>query len=76
MIRDIYIKNPEDINYIYGILQHSNPIEGIISKIKILFGTRQGQILGDLNCGLGLEDLIFETRINKLELEEKIKAQI
>jgi hypothetical protein len=25
---------------------------------------------------VGLEDLIFETRINKLELEEKIKAQI
>ena len=76
MIRDLYIKSPEDPNYVYGIFEHSDPIEGIISKIKILFGTRQGQILGDLNCGIGLEDLIFETRINKLELEEKIKAQI
>ena len=76
MIKDLYIRNPEDPNYQYGIFHHSDPIEGIISKIKILFGTTQGQILGDLNCGLGIEDLIFETRINKLELEEKIKSQI
>jgi hypothetical protein len=76
MIKDLYIKSPEDPNYQYGIFEHSDPIEGIISKIKTIFGTRQGAILGDLNFGVGLEDLIFETHINKLELEEKIKAQI
>lgn len=38
-------------------------------------GTRQGQILGDLNFGIGIEDQIFETRINKTQLEEKIKEQ-
>lgn len=76
MIRDIYNRSPKDPNYVYGLLEHSDPIESIISKIKILFGTTQGQILGDLNCGVGLEDLVFETRINKLELEEKIKTQI
>jgi len=76
MIRDIYNRNPQDPNYVYGILEHSDPIESIISKIKILLGTSQGQILGDLNCGIGIEELIFETRINKIELEEKIKSQI
>jgi hypothetical protein len=76
MIQELYIRNPEDANYQYGILHHSDPIESIISKIKMIFGTRQGAILGDLNFGVGLEDLIFETRINKLELEEKIKNQI
>ena len=76
MIQDIYIKSPSDPNFTYGVLSHSDPIEGIIAKIKTIFGTRQGQVLGDLNFGVGLEDLIFETRINKLELEEKIKGQI
>lgn len=76
MLQDLYIKNPDDPNYVYGVLSHSDPIESIISKIKMIFGTRQGQVLGDVNFGVGLEDLIFETRINKLELEEKIKAQI
>ena len=76
MIKELYIRDPQDPNYVYGFLEHQDPIESIISKIKILFGTRQGQVLGDVNMGLGLEDLIFETRINKLELEEKIKQQI
>jgi len=76
MIRDIYNRNPQDPNFVYGVLEHSDPIESIISKIKMMFGTTQGQCLGDLNFGVGLEDLVFETRINKLELEEKIKAQI
>lgn len=76
MIKDIYIRNPEDPNFKYGILEHSDPIESIISKIKMLMGTRQGQILGDLHMGIGIEDLIFETHVNKLHLEEKIKTQI
>jgi len=76
MIRDIYNRNPQDPNFVYGVLEHSDPIESIISKIKMMFGTTQGQCLGDLNFGVGLEDLVFETRINKMELEEKIKAQI
>ena len=76
MIQDIYNRNPQDPNYVYGVLSHSDPIESIISKVKMILSTTQGQVLGDLNFGVGLEDLVFETRINKMELEEKIKAQI
>jgi len=75
MIKDIYIRNPDDPNFQYGVLEHSDAIESIVSKIKMLMGTRQGQILGDLNFGIGIEDLIFETRINKTKVEEKIKEQ-
>ena len=75
-VQDIYIRNPEDPNYVYGIYSHSDPIESIIAKIKMIFGTRQGQILGDMNFGLGLEDLVFETRLSKNELEESVKRQI
>jgi hypothetical protein len=41
----------------------------------MILGTRQGEIIGDLNFGVGIEDLVFETRINKMQLEEKLKAQ-
>jgi hypothetical protein len=75
MIKDIYTRDPEDPNFQYGILEHSDAIESIIAKIRMLMGTRPGQIVGDLNFGLGIEDLIFETRINKMQLEEKIKIQ-
>jgi hypothetical protein len=75
MLKDIYIRDPEDPNFQFGILDHSDAIESIISKVKMLMGTRQGQIVGDIYFGLGIEDLIFETRINKTQLEEKIKQQ-
>jgi len=76
MISEIYIRNPEDPNFVINVLEHSDPIESIISKIKVIFGTRQGQVIGDLNFGLGIEDLVFETRVNKMQLEEDIKRQI
>jgi len=76
MIQEIYIRTPEDPNFKINVLDHSDPIESIISKIRMIFGTRQGETIGDLNFGLGLEDLVFETRINKMQLEEDIKRQI
>jgi len=75
MLQDLYTRNPEDPNFRYGVLSHSDAIESIISKVRMLLGTRPGQIIGDLNFVLGIEDLIFETRINKMQLEEKIKSQ-
>jgi len=75
MIQDLYTRNPEDPNYQYGVLSHSDAIESIITKVKMILGTRSGQIFGDLAFGVGIEDLIFETRINKTALEEKLKAQ-
>jgi len=75
MIRDIYTRNPEDPNYVYGVLEHSDVVESIITKIKMILGTSAGQVFGDLGFGIGIEDLIFETKINKKDLEEKIQIQ-
>lgn len=76
MIKDIYIRNPADPNYVYGIYEHEDVIESIIAKIRMILGTRQGQVLGDVNFGVAIEDLIFESRINKFDLEQKIRGQI
>jgi len=76
MIQDIYIKSPEDPNFVYGVLHHNDPIESIISKIKVILSTRKGEVLGAPSFGVGIEDLIFETKINKITLEESIISQI
>jgi len=76
MIKEIYTRSPEDPNYVYGLYETEDAIERIITKIKMILGTRQGQVLGDVNFGVSIEDLVFETRINKFELEEKIRKQI
>lgn len=76
MIKDIYIRDPKDPNYVYGVYESEDAIENILSKIRMILGTRQGKVLGDINFGVAIEDLVFETRINKFDLEEKIRAQI
>jgi len=76
MVKDIYTRSPDDPNYVYGVYSHSNPVESIITKIKMILGTTQGQVFGNINFGVGLEDLVFQSRINKNDLEEKIKGQI
>jgi len=75
MIKDLYTRSPDDPNFKYGILDHSDPIESIITKVKMILGTRPGQIIGDLNFGVGIEDLIFETNINQTQLQERITEQ-
>jgi len=76
MVKEIYTRSPDDPNYVFGVYEHSDPIESIITQIKMILGTIQGQVYGNINFGVGLEDLVFASRINKNELEEKIKAQI
>ena len=75
MIKDIYIRSQEDPNYVYGLLEHSDVIESIISKIKMILSTSPGQVFNELGFGIGIEDLIFETKINKNDLEERIQIQ-
>lgn len=75
MIKDIYIRDPEDPNFNYGILEHSDSYESIIAKIKVLLGTTPGKVFNNPGFGIGIEDLIFESKINKNALEEKIKSQ-
>lgn len=76
MVKDIYTRSPEDKGYVFGQYEHSDPIESIITKIKMILGTSPGQVYGDINFGIGLEDLVFQTRINKIEIEEKVRDQI
>jgi len=76
MIKDIYIRNPEDPNFKLNVLDHSDEIESIISKIRMILSTKKGQVIGDINFGVGIEDLVFETKLNKMRLEEDIKKQI
>lgn len=76
MIKDLYIRTPDDPNYREDVLDHSSPIESIITKIRMILNTRQGQIFGDINFGVGIEELVFETRVNKSQLQERISSQI
>ena len=55
MIKEIYIRTPEDPYYSEGIIDFTNEAEEIITQIKILLGTAPGDVLCAPNFGVDLE---------------------
>ena len=51
-------------------------IESILSQIRLILGTRRGEVLGNYNFGCGIEDLIFSTKFNKDKIKSLIQEQI
>lgn len=76
MVKEIYTRSPEDPNFKFGLLEFSDPIESILTKIRMILGTRPGQVLGDYKFGVPIEDLIFETNWNTTQIQSMINNQI
>ena len=76
MIREIYTRTPDDPNFVPGVLDYSNEMESIISQIRMLLGTKEGDVMGAYNFGVDLTYLVFKTNVNALDLKQKILDQI
>lgn len=77
MIKEIYIRSNEDPNYRgQNVVDYFDEVEEIISQIRVLLGTSKGEVLGSYIFGLDLEDLIFGTSFNSIDLENKINDEI
>lgn len=75
-IQEIYIRQPNDPKYKDDVLEFSDEYEILISKILMILNTRKGEVLGDYNFGVSLEDLLFTFDIDDSELESKILNQV
>ena len=76
MIREIYTRNEQDPYYDPNILEHNDAVESLLSQIRMIISTRKGDALGDYNFGVGIEDLVFNTKMNKQKIETMINQQI
>ena len=72
MINEIYIRTEDDPYYVDGILDYANTVEKIMSKIRVILGTEPGEVLANDEFGVDIEYLVFKTKIDSSELEEKI----
>lgn len=75
-MRDIYIRNEDDPKFNPNILEVSNNLELLISKLFMLLNTREGDVLGDVGFGLNLEDYIFTFDFSEDRLKEEISKKI
>lgn len=76
MIKEIYIRTPEERLYDDTIIDYSNEVESVISQIRMILGTDNGDVLGEYNFGVDISYLVFNTVKNSMQIEEKIKNQI
>jgi len=76
MIKEIYIRDPEDEKYDYKKLDISDEYEMLYSKIMMILSTRAGDVLGDPEFGMSLEDKLFTFDVSEETLKQEIYTQI
>ena len=76
MVKEIYIRTPDDPNFIPNVLEYSDEVESALSQIKIILGTKHGDVFGNYNFGLDLNYLIFGTKLPKEEIRKKLLDQV
>jgi len=76
MLAEIYCKNPRDPQYVYQQLETSNPIEALLTKLRMIMFTNRGEILGEPDLGLDLEYHLFELNFNSFQLQQNFLGQV
>lgn len=76
MIKEIYIRDETDPYYNPTIIEHSNEVERVISQIRMLLGTKKGDVLGAYDFGIDLEYIVFNTKKSAEDLADEIREQI
>ncbi len=76
MIKEIYTRDTSDPAYEDAMVETSGTLEILLAKIRMILGTDKGEVLGEYNLGLNLEDLVFKTRQNAASIEKTIHEQL
>lgn len=58
MTKEIYCKLPTDNNY-QNRVEYDEELEQILQQIRVVLGTKHGQVLGDYNFGIDLQKYLF-----------------
>lgn len=75
-IREIYIRNEKDPYYESDIIDYQNDIESVISQIRMILGTKNGEVFGMYDFGVDLDYMVFNTKKSANEIAQRINEQI
>ena len=76
MTKEIYIRSHRDPNFEPGIVDFENEMESVITQIRVVLGTKPGDVLGNQNFGIDLDYLVFNTVKNVQDVKKQIKEQL
>lgn len=75
MIKEIYCRLPIDTNY-KKVIECPNEEEEILQQIRVILGTKPGQVLGAPGFGINLEDYLFSFTFNQDEVQSLLTSLI
>lgn len=75
MVKEIYIRTPNDPNFVPNIIDYSNEVESTLSQLKMILGTNKGDVFGTYDFGLDLNYLVFGTKLPKEEIRQRLLDQ-
>jgi hypothetical protein len=76
MLKEIYIINQFEPGYDSFKIEERDSVKALVQKLKMIMFTRKGDVLGDPNFGISLEDLLFELGFSANELRMAFDQQI
>ena len=76
MVKEIYIRTPNDPNFVPNIIDYSNEVESTLSQLKMILGTNKGDVFGTYDFGINLNYLVFGTKLPKEEIRQRLLDQI
>lgn len=75
MIREIYCKLPTDRDYTAKV-ELMNELQNILQQIKVILGTKPGEVLGSYTFGIDLGQYIFSMGIDEATILYNINSHL
>ena len=76
MIQEIYCGIPNSNSYKPYTIEITDDIDTILQRVRVVLGTTKGDVLGDPDFGINLEDYLFEMNIPEAQVKKEILNQI
>lgn len=76
MARDFYLRDPSDPNFRQGVLEINDELEMLLNQIKMILFTNKGEVLGDPDFGINLEEQLFTFNVNEFSLKNMLRDQL
>ena len=71
-MREIYNRDPNDLTYNPYQLEVTDLVEICIGQLKMVLLTNRGEVLGDPDFGLNLEELVFSLGLSESTLRQQL----
>lgn len=75
MTKEIYCRIPSDVQYKPQI-ECDSELETILQQIRVILGTKKGEVLGNYTFGINLEDYLFQYNVNTEIIRNELSEMI